>query len=195
MQTLQQSNTLSALRKTCAQFRMQFNQLAKRISSLPAPLYELEIRWKVFVTGPGLYARNHPASPLLEPVAQLDILHPVNVEPFIESAGFKQHLAARRYITGVVVRKVHRLIACDVVGIENSTVAKISKEWIGGLFPLGNYRSDDGCLREFIVILQMTLNQSGFSEDVVVDEDDIFAERFAYADVARRCCTRLDLAE
>src|SRR6188474_635333 len=107
MEPLEHVSPFPAFRKSFAQFRMQLDQFSERVTCLLTARHELLVSRKIFVKRFGGGPGSHFAALLLETVSQLDVLHPIDEELFVEATDFTQKFSARGHVTGVVVGKIH----------------------------------------------------------------------------------------
>src|SRR5262245_25656954 len=142
METLEQPGTLSVLDKSLFQLRMEVDQLPEGVSRLLASSNEVVVCGEVLVNRPGGRSGYHPAAHFFEPVAEFDILHAIKEELFVEATRLQQELAVSGYVTGVVIRKIHRS-ARDAVRVKNPAVAQIPKKRIRGVIPRGFNSTND----------------------------------------------------
>src|SRR5215204_2691886 len=172
MQTLEHLCPLAALCKSLLQLRMKFDQFAEGKPRLPTAADELLVGREVFMAGFSCRSRHHSGTLLLESVAQLNILHSVHKEFFVETTGLHQLFPTRRDVTCVVVREVHGTVTGNAVRVEDSFVAQIPKERVVCFFPRGKNCSYDRRAGMLRMVFQMAFDEVRLSKDVVINEED-----------------------
>jgi hypothetical protein len=95
----------------------------------------------------------------------------------------------------MVVGKIHRPIAGDVVRIEDSAIPKVSDERIRRALPSGKDRPHNRRIDVGVVIFQMTFEQLGLRQDVIIDKQNEIAHCFSNSNVARWRRASLELFE
>ena len=152
---------------------MQFDEFSQRISRLLASLDELLIRWEILMHRPGALTIDHLAAGPLKPIAQLDIFHSVNEEVFVKPTNSQERRARRRYVSGVIVGKVHGT-GSDRVGVVDPPMMQVSEERIV-LFVPGRYDiANDRGVWIPRVIFQMLLDEIRLGQNVVIDKQNDF---------------------
>src|SRR4030095_10866553 len=106
MNALQMTCKTAPFHETGFQLRMQTDELSQRKAGLFRSFDEVLVTWEPVVNRTGIGREYHPAARFLEPITQLDILHPVDLESFVEPAHIQKHLSRGRYVAGVVVGKI-----------------------------------------------------------------------------------------
>src|SRR5262245_56338112 len=107
MEVLQEPSPSSLFNKPMLELWMEFNEFPQRIARLLASLNELLIRWKILMHRPRSFTIDHATAGMLKPIAQFNIFHSINEEIFVKATNTQERRAGCRYISGVIVRKVH----------------------------------------------------------------------------------------